>query len=93
MEANNQITQLTREAEVTERATTDLQRQLEVAHRLDYSSVYESVDNLRVERLESADGSQVKKDNMYCSTNFPTRMYIYILEDVQLSRKGCNLVS
>ena len=62
MEANNQITQLTREAEVTERATTDLQRQLEVAHRLDYSSVYESVDNLRVERLESADGSQVKKD-------------------------------
>ena len=53
---------MTREAEVTERATTDLQRQLEVAHRLDYSSVYESVDNLRVERLESADGSQVKKD-------------------------------
>ena len=76
---------MTREAEVTERATTDLQRQLEVAHRLDYSSVYESVDNLRVERLESADGSQVKKDNMYCSTNFHTRMYMYILEDVQLS--------
>ena len=85
MEANNQITQLTREAEVTERATTDLQRQLEVAHRLDYSSVYESVDNLRVERLD------LRWRKMYCSTNFPTTMYI--LEDLQLSGKGCNLVS
>jgi len=57
-EANEQITLLTREAEVSERATADLQRQLEAAHRLDYSSVYESVDNLDMDRLASATPSQ-----------------------------------
>ena len=30
---------------------------------------------------------------MYCSTNFHTRMYMYILEDVQLSGKAYNLSS
>lgn len=58
-EANEQITLLRREAEVSERATVDLQRQLEAAHRLDYSSVYESVDNLHTDRLADASRSQV----------------------------------
>ena len=60
-EANEQITLLKREAEVSERATVDLQRQMEVAHRLDYSSVYESVDNLHMDRRASATGSQVNR--------------------------------
>ena len=58
-EANEQITLLKREAEASAGATVDLQRQLEAAHCLDYSSMYESVGNLHMDRLASAIGTQV----------------------------------